>query len=465
MGRWYKSRTLSSNSQWEYTAADKLPADFAKIPEGSPKDNVLARVGGTDAAREAVMDAQIPQTAKVDRRTATTSVTYNGDPQFQSINGTKLQYAVNTSSTVLRYKGEYYVVDNGVWFISENPTGPWAVSTERPDDLDMIPPSSPAYNTKYVNVYDVTPDYVYMGYTPGYLNSYIYGPTVVYGTGFYYDPWFGSYYYPRPWSWGFNFGYNPWYGWSFGFGYSYDWFNTGFGYPWGGRNGGCGWWGPSIYQPAYFGWGGGYRHYGGYYGRNGNVTINRRNYTNINYNNNIYRNRGGVISRDNSRVASGNNNRGGYGNGRSNVSNGYPSANNNRYGQGSNNTNNRTMNRGYSQAPNRNNGPANNVYSDRQGNVYQRAGQGQWQQRSNRQWAPVSNNPPEVTRNLDRQQQMRDRGQVRTQNFQRAQSFSAPSSRPSGGGGGRSSGGGGGGSRSSGGGGGGGGGGRSGRGR
>jgi hypothetical protein len=466
-GRWYKSRTLSNNSQWEYTAADKLPADFAKIPEGSPKDNVLASVGGTDAAREAVMDAQIPQTAKIDRRTATTSVTYNGDPQFQSINGTKLQYAVNTSSTVLRYKGEYYVVDNGVWFISDNPTGPWTVSTERPDDLDMIPPSSPAYNTKYVYVYDVTPDYVYMGYTPGYLNSYIYGPTVVYGTGFYYDPWFGSYYYPRPWSWGFNFGYNPWFGWSFGFGYSYGWFNSGFGYHWGGWHGG--WWGPSIYHPAYFGWGGGNHGYGGYYGRNGNVTINRNRYTNINYNNNIYRNRGGVVSRDNSRVASGNNNRGGYGNGRSNVSNGYPSANNNRYGQGSNNTNNRTMNRGNSQAPNRNNGPANNVYSDRQGNVYQRAGQGQWQQRSNRQWAPVNNNPPEVTRNLDRQQQMRDRGQVRTQNFQRAQSFSAPSSRSSGGSngsssGGRSSSGGGGSSRSSGGGGGGGGG-RSGRGR
>jgi hypothetical protein len=28
-----------------------------------------------------------------------------------------------------------------------------------------------------------TPDWVYMGYTPGYLNNYIFGPTVVYGTG------------------------------------------------------------------------------------------------------------------------------------------------------------------------------------------------------------------------------------------------------------------------------------------
>ena len=398
-GRWYQSKQLNNN-QWQYIAADKLPADFAKIPEGSPKDNVLASVAGTDAANDAVMDAQIPQTAKVDRRTATTTVTYNGDPQFQDINGTKLQYAVNTSSTVLRFKGRYYCVDNGVWFVSDTPTGPWAVSTERPEDVDSIPPDNPDYNAKFVNVYDVTPDYAYMGYTSGYLNSYIYGPTVVYGTGFYYDPWFGSYYYPRPWSWGFNFGYNPWYGWSFGFGYSLGWFNTGFGYSWGGWRGG--WWGPMAYHPAYWGYGGGYRPFS-FYGRN--VSINRNTYVNVN--NNIYRNRAGVVTRNNSRFVSGN--------GRTFAGR-----------AGVNSVN----------APG---GARNNVYSDRQGNVYQKAQQGQWQQRTNRQWTPVTNSA-NVTRNLDRQQQMRDRGQVRTQNFQRVQSTTAPRS---GGGAPRSSGGGG----------------------
>src|SRR5258708_36156351 len=106
-----------------YNASYKLPADFAKIPEGSPKDNVLASVAGTDAAREALMDAQIPQTAKVDRKKATTNVVYDGDPQFQNIKGTRLQYAVNTSSTVLLYEGRYYAVDNGVWFVADSPSG------------------------------------------------------------------------------------------------------------------------------------------------------------------------------------------------------------------------------------------------------------------------------------------------------------------------------------------------------
>jgi hypothetical protein len=140
-GRWYHSGSLTGNSAWEYVASDKLPSDFAKIPEGSPKDNVLTSVAGTEAAKEAVMDAQVAQTAKVDRKTASTQVSYDGDPQFQSIAGTRLQYAVNTSSTVLLFGGSYYALDNGVWFISDNPAGPWVASTQRPGDLDLIPPT------------------------------------------------------------------------------------------------------------------------------------------------------------------------------------------------------------------------------------------------------------------------------------------------------------------------------------
>lgn len=438
-GRWYQTKKLNSN-QWQFIPADKLPADFAKIPEGSPKDNVLSSVAGTDAAREAVMDAQIPQTAKVDRSTATTTVTYNGDPEFRSINGTHLQYAVNTSSTVLRYKNRFYAVDNGVWFVSDSPTGPWTVSTERPDEVDVIPPDYPVYNTKYVYVYDVTPDYVYMGYTPGYLNSFVYGPTVVYGTGFYYDPWWGSYYYPRPWSWGFNIGYNPWYGWSFGLGFGTGWFYPSYwgGYhPWGWYGG---WWGPSFYHPAYCGWYGGY--HGGYYGYYGRNAGYYRHYGNVYYSNNIYRNRGGVVTRDNARFVAGNSrssyNRPGTPGG--NGGNGI------RPGGGYNRPMNAT-------SPRSSNRPS--VFSDRQGNVYQRGGQG-WQQRENRQWAPVNNNRPDVIRNLDRQQQMRDRGETRAQNFERARSFNGGGNpgfsrpAPSSGGGGRSfsNGGGGGGGRS-----------------
>ena len=401
-GRWYSSGSLTGG--WHYVAAGSLPPDFAKIPEGSPKDNVLASVAGTDAAREAIMDAQIPQTAKVDRNTATTSVNYDGDPQFAPLQGTDMQYATNTGSSVIQENGVYYSVDNGVWFQAPGPNGPWTVATERPAQVDAIPPTSPDYNLKYVYVYDVTPDYVYMGYTPGYLNAYIYGPTVVYGTGFYYNPWFNGFYYPRPWSWGFGFGYNPYVGWSIGFGYGFGWFHGGWGAGWRGGWGGWrgGWWGPAAYHPAYA-WNR-YRttgFYGPGFARNRNVFINS-NHTNI------YASRPGVITRDNHTFAQ-------RGLSRPGVTGGRPGG-----------------------AVNGGRPGTNNVFSDRAGNVYQHnATTNQWQQRSttNNSWRPVQNNP-QVQQNLNRQQQMRDRGQVRTQNFNQARGVSRPAaaSRPSGGG-------------------------------
>ena len=459
-GRWFQTKNLNADN-WKYIPADQLPADFARIPPGSAKDNVLSSVAGTDAARDAVMDAEIPQTAKVDRNTATTTVNYDGRPKFTDIDGTNLQYAVNTSSTVLRNGGDgrFYVVDNGVWFVSDNATGPFVVSTARPLDVDMIPPNYPVYNSKYVNIYDISDDYVYMGYTPGYLNSFIYGPTVVYGTGFYYSPWYGSYYYPRPWSWGFNFAYTPYFGWGFGWGYSQSWFSSGFGFGYGyGEYGyrGCGWWGPSFYHPACWGgWYDGPRPYG-FYGSNFYV----HNDIQVNYANNVYRNRGGVSSQSYYRTSYTANRMMNYT--RPSTSGGTSGNNNPRgssigSGPGLNGRPNGRPGNGYSPS----NGSARpSIYSDRQGNIYQRPQQnGSWQQRQNSTWSPVNNARPEV-QNLDRQQIDRSRGQMRTQNFQRIPSSPSPGgygpsgggSRPTfndGGGSRPSSGGGGGGSRPS----------------
>jgi hypothetical protein len=404
-GRWYTSSSLSGG--WHYVAANALPGDFAKIPQGSPKDNVLASVAGTDEAREAIMDAQIPQTAKVDRNTATTSVNYDGDPQFAPLQGTDMQYATNTGSSVLQENGVYYSVDNGVWFQAPSPNGPWTVATDRPAQVDQIPPTSPDYNLKYVNIYDVTPDYVYMGYTPGYLNAYIYGPTVVYGTGFYYNPWFNGFYYPRPWSWGFGFGYNPYVGWSIGFGYGFGWFHGGWGMGWRGGWGGWrgGWWGPAAYHPAYA-----WNRYRttGFYGPG--FSRNRNTFA-TSYHTNIYASRPGVITRDNHNFAQRNFSRPGG----PAITGGRPGG---------------AVNGGRP-------GTTNNVFSDRAGNVYQHnATTNQWQQRTTtNSWRPVQGNS-QTQQNLNRQQQMRDRGQVRAQNFNQAHGVSrpAPVSRPSGGG-------------------------------
>ncbi|MEO6316934.1 MAG: hypothetical protein ABIU63_11730 [Chitinophagaceae bacterium] len=365
-GRWYRSGSMKS--EWQYIAADKLPNDFAKIPAGSPKDNVLASVAGTDEADEAVMNSAIPQTAKVDRRTATATVTYDGDPQFDNITGTRLQYAVNASATVLKMDGRYYAIDNGVWFQSNSAGGPWEVSTTRPAEVDNIPPSYPVYNSKYVYVYDATPDYVYTGYTPGYLNAYVYGSTMVYGTGYYYRPWFHNRYYARPYTWGFSMNYTPWYGWGFGYGYGYNWFDIGFGFNswWGGGYRYGGWWGPSVYRPCYS-FGGGYHRNYGYYGYNRGYAYRSSVRFNGGYNNNIYNNRRNVYSYNNRSFVNNNrynnSNRGGAFNNRGREGNRF---NNSNSGNRFNNGNNRTGNtNGYNNA---NRGRDNNRFNNSNSN-------------------------------------------------------------------------------------------------
>src|SRR6478735_11221024 len=196
-----------------------------------------------------------------------------------------MELAMNTSSTVLKSGGKYYCVDKGVWFVSTVANGPWKVSEERPKEVDKIPASSSAYNVKYVYVYESTPEVVYVGYTPGYMGCYVYGPTVVYGTGYYYTPWYGPYYYPRPATYGFSMHYNPWTGWSMGFHYSSGWFSMS-------MYGGGGYWGPPMHRPPYYP---PYR--GGMYGGRGPVFINNGD-INIDRSNNIYNNRDHVSTRD-----------------------------------------------------------------------------------------------------------------------------------------------------------------------
>lgn len=400
-GRWFKSKTLSG--QWQFVGADKLPADFARIPEGSPKDNVLASIAGTAASQDAIQDAEIPQTAKVDRQQAKADVMYDGDPQFEDIDGTEMEYAVNTSASVIRWRGRFYSVDNGIWFESYSAMGPWTVAVVRPSVVSLIPPRYPVYNMKYVYIYDVTPDYVWTGYTPGYLNNYICGSTIVYGTGYYYQPWFRHHYFPRPYTWGFNIRYNPWFGWGFGFNYNNGWFHNsvGYGNPWGYGYGG--WWGPRVYRPSYCY--APYRNYGGYYTGgfygNGHRSRPNVNIVNINRTNNVYNYYGGrgVVSRDNQRVTPG---RGRDFNGRGYANRNYNNANGNRTGAGGrfdNNNGNRSGDGNRFNRPNsgdRNNRPSSgdrNPSNPRDNNRFgNNAGRDNGSQRPNRDWRSGSNN-------------------------------------------------------------------------
>jgi len=387
-GRWYSA--LKLEGPWTYVASDKLPADFAKIPEGSEKDNVLASVAGTQASQDAIRDAQVPQTAKVDRKKATCTVTYDGEPKFEKIEGTSLELAMNTKSTVLKSGSKYYCVDNGVWFVSSAAKGPWKVSDERPKEVDKIPASSSAYNVKYVYIYDSNPEVVYVGYTPGYMGCYVYGPTVVYGTGYYYSPWYGPYYYPRPATYGFSMHYNPWTGWSMGFHYSMGFFSFS-------MYGGGGYWGPPYHRPPFYP---PYR--GGMYGGRGPTFINGDININTDRSNNIYNKRNDVSTRD---VQRGQN----------------PSASTRDQQRGQNpSVSTRDQQRGQNkQQPGVSQQPSNsgqrknnNVYSDKQGNVYQRNDNGNWNQRDGDKW-----NQTQQSQQMNRDYQNRQRSTQQNSNF------------------------------------------------
>jgi len=118
---------------------------------------------------------------------------------------------VNTSSEVIHAEGRYYAVEHGVWFVADDPLGPWTVADMIPSVIYTIPPSSPLYHLRYVYVYGATPEYVYVGYTPGYLGAFYSDGVVVFGTGWWYPGMMcGDYWCGWPWTWGLGFEFSYW---------------------------------------------------------------------------------------------------------------------------------------------------------------------------------------------------------------------------------------------------------------
>jgi hypothetical protein len=244
-GRWFTAGSL--NGPFTFVASDALPPDFARIPPHSLAGAVLPTVAGTPQAQEAVIENSIPQTATVPLRNGPKfTPEFDGPPQYAPIAGTPLSYVTNSHSPVIQVApNAFYAVTAGVWFTAPQLTGPWVVATSVPPVIYTIPPSSPIYYVTYVRIYEATPQYVYVGYTPGYLGTVVapYG-TVVYGTGYAYTPWIGTYWYAPPYTYGVAATpvYNAYVGytWAFAMGLATAaWLEP--------------WWGGAYYHPGYWG--------------------------------------------------------------------------------------------------------------------------------------------------------------------------------------------------------------------
>jgi len=460
-GRWFKGKSLA-DGPWAYVAANQLPADFAKIPENSVKGFVLVNVAGTTQAKEAVLDNSIPQMATIDRQKAGTEVKYAGDPKFEPIKDTNLEYAVNTGQTVLKEGEKYYTLDQGVWYEATSANGPWQACVSPPQDVAKIPPSNPNYNAKYVKVYDSTADTVTVGYTPGYTGSYVDNGAVVYGTGYDYPGYYSPEAYippPCPVTYGYNAVYDPY---ACSWGYQTPYYDPGSWLVAGLAGAALGFGVAAISSP----WGRGYWGGGGWWGPGG---FNSVNITNI-HNNVIIRrnwnrrhpprhgwrpdNRPNLYNRpaNQRRLAS----RPGRPATRPAVGvSGRPGTRPQRPGEAVRPRPETRPGQAARSRPTQTRMRAgsgrNNVLTDRSGNVYRRDNRGNWQQRQGNRWSrlspgrqdigrstsrprqPAASRPGFDSRSLNRDFGARQRGEIRSQNFQRHQSL--PAFRPSYGGG------------------------------
>jgi hypothetical protein len=214
-GRWFSAPDFKG--PWTF-ATPSLPDDFKKISLEHPRSRVLASVPGTDAAAEAVILAQIPQTARVNKKEVKApEVAFQGDPQFTPIETTTVQRAVNTDKDVFKVGELYYMCYQGVWFSGKTATGPWEVTSTVPEEIYKIPVSSPSYHVTYVTVEDNDDEWVTFAAAAGYTGMMVAWGCTVWGTGWYYPPYVGyggfyPYYYPYFPTYGYSAWYNPWTG-------------------------------------------------------------------------------------------------------------------------------------------------------------------------------------------------------------------------------------------------------------
>jgi len=174
-------------------------------------------VPGTQQAAEAVLLAQVPQIARVNKKEIKApEVIYQGEPKFDAIPPTPLYRAVNTDKEIIKFNDTYYLCYQGIWFMSNSPAGSWTLATNIPPEIYQIPPSSPAYDVTYVTIEEddnAADDWVTYAAVAGYTGMMVGWGTTVWGTGWYYPPYYyGGIYYPYWRTYGYGSWYNPYTG-------------------------------------------------------------------------------------------------------------------------------------------------------------------------------------------------------------------------------------------------------------
>ena len=190
-GRWFREPVPHGRTVGVRPARQgpgRLREDSRDAPARALCWRPSGHVAGPGSASSTTASPRPPRSAG---RPTTYRTTLRGTPKFQPIEGTSLQYAVNTPDPVILVDPKsYYALKDGVWFTAAMPTGPCGGRHE--------PSRLPSTRSRSARRFTTSPTSrstgrrprPCTGYTPGYYGTGRRAEhrVVVYGTGYVYPP-------------------------------------------------------------------------------------------------------------------------------------------------------------------------------------------------------------------------------------------------------------------------------------
>jgi hypothetical protein len=141
----------SSQLEGPWTRSGKLPDEMKKAEEyianqakaNAPPEEPSLNKPAKQASLKESDKAEIPTVHVV--YSPAELIETKGEPKYTQLANTGIEYVENTNATLLRSKGEHYVLISGRWFRSASLAGPWDFVSGQsiPAEFAKIPPESP----------------------------------------------------------------------------------------------------------------------------------------------------------------------------------------------------------------------------------------------------------------------------------------------------------------------------------
>ena len=145
---WLQAKQLEG----PWSRANKLPDDMKKAEEWVVANTPAQTLQTAQTSQQTSQQASLKEAGKHAEIPVvfvafgpTELIETKGDPQYNPIPGTGLEYVVNTNGNIFRLSGQYYILVSGRWFKGASLDGPWTYvdGKDMPPDFAKIPTDSP----------------------------------------------------------------------------------------------------------------------------------------------------------------------------------------------------------------------------------------------------------------------------------------------------------------------------------